>query len=162
MHSLMCTLSYIIHRWSCSHTITTWRYCFDDCRTCWMHAFAVFIWWTRISARKCMFSYMLIITATIMLCCMNALKDDHGVHYLHTTFHVIMSNTICYLFNLIYVCSQPSTFISAILLIAGTMLRLALPHVNVLSKVDLLSHYGPLPFNFDFFTELADLTPLIR
>lgn len=57
---------------------------------------------------------------------------------------------------------QPSTFISAVLLIAGTMLRLALPHVNVLSKVDLLAHYGPLPFNFDFFTELSDLTPLVR
>ena len=40
------------------------------------------------------------------------------------------------------------------------MMRLGLPHVNVLSKVDLLSLYGQLPFNLDFYTELEDLRPL--
>lgn len=42
------------------------------------------------------------------------------------------------------------------------MLRLGLPHINVLSKVDLLCMYGPLPFNLDFFTEMMDLMPLVR
>jgi len=63
------------------------------------------------------------------------------------------------------------------------MLRLALPHVNVLTKVsypsyhhnchrryvmlplfqiDLLQYYGQLPFNLDFFTEMTDLTPLLK
>ena len=42
------------------------------------------------------------------------------------------------------------------------MLRLGLPHVNVLSKVDLLPLYGPLPFTLDFFTEMVDLLPLMR
>jgi len=42
------------------------------------------------------------------------------------------------------------------------MLRLGLPHVNILSKVDLLSLYGALPFNLDFYTEMLDLTPLAR
>ena len=46
-----------------------------------------------------------------------------------------------------FYCSQPATFISAVLLTASTMMRLAMPHVNVLSKVDLLSKYGKLPFN---------------
>jgi hypothetical protein len=32
-------------------------------------------------------------------------------------------------------CSQPATFISAVLLVTCTMLRLGLPHVNVLTKV---------------------------
>lgn len=41
-------------------------------------------------------------------------------------------------------------------------MRLGLPHVNVLSKVDLLSHYGQLPFNLDFYTELEDLRPLAQ
>lgn len=34
-----------------------------------------------------------------------------------------------------FYCSQPATFISATLLVTATMLRLELPHVNVLSKV---------------------------
>jgi hypothetical protein len=42
------------------------------------------------------------------------------------------------------------------------MLRLALPHINVLTKVDILPNYGQLPFTFDFFTELNDLNPLAR
>jgi len=42
------------------------------------------------------------------------------------------------------------------------MLRLGLPHVNVLTKVDLLPMYGQLPFTLDFFTDLHDLTPLVR
>jgi hypothetical protein len=31
--------------------------------------------------------------------------------------------------------SQPATFISAVLLVTSTMLRIGLPHVNVLTKV---------------------------
>lgn len=59
--------------------------------------------------------------------------------------------------------SQPSTFLSATLAATATMLRLGLPHVNVLSKVDIMkSHAGPLPFNFDFYTEMTNLTPLVR
>ena len=42
------------------------------------------------------------------------------------------------------------------------MLRLGLPHVNVLSKVDLLTQYGDLPFNLDFFTEMTNLQPLLK
>lgn len=37
-----------------------------------------------------------------------------------------------------FYCSQPATFISAALLVTATMLRLELPHVNVLSKVRVL------------------------
>lgn len=42
------------------------------------------------------------------------------------------------------------------------MLRLGLPHINVLSKIDLLPQYGNLPFSLDFYTEMLDLTPLLR
>ncbi len=35
-------------------------------------------------------------------------------------------------------------YIAALLLSLGAMLHLELPHVNVLSKVDLLRHYGRL------------------
>ena len=53
-----------------------------------------------------------------------------------------------------FCCCDPNTFISALLLVTSTMLRIALPHVNVLSKIDLLPLYGQLPFNLDFYTEV--------
>jgi len=40
------------------------------------------------------------------------------------------------------------------------MLQLELPHINVLSKIDLLSQYGELDFNLDFYTEVQDLSYL--
>jgi hypothetical protein len=91
-----------------------------------------------------------------------------------------------------FYCSQPATFISATLLVTATMLRLELPHVNVLSKVrtaapppatacggsvvqqspdlllclsiqiDLLKQYGDLPFELNFFTDMLNLSPLLR
>lgn len=36
-----------------------------------------------------------------------------------------------------------------------------LPHLNVLTKIDNLSNYSPLPFNLDFYTEVQDLSHLI-
>ena len=38
--------------------------------------------------------------------------------------------------------------------------RLELPHVNILSKVDLIEQYGELPFSLDYFTEVLDLSYL--
>ena len=61
-----------------------------------------------------------------------------------------------------FYCCEPATFVGAVLSVASTMLRLSLPHVNVLTKVDLLPLYGPLPFTLDFYTEMHDLTPLLR
>lgn len=36
-----------------------------------------------------------------------------------------------------------------------------LPHLNVLTKIDKLSTYSPLPFNLDFYTEVQDLSYLL-
>lgn len=41
------------------------------------------------------------------------------------------------------------------------MLQLDLPHLNVLSKIDLLNQYGPLAFNLDFYTEVQDLSYIL-
>ena len=43
-----------------------------------------------------------------------------------------------------YYCSVPSTYISTVLLSLSTMLHLELPHINVLSKIDLVEKYGKL------------------
>jgi len=40
------------------------------------------------------------------------------------------------------------------------MLQLELPHLNVLSKVDLITQYGDLSFNLDYYTEVQDLSYL--
>ena len=37
------------------------------------------------------------------------------------------------------------------------MLQLELPHVNVLSKIDLIETFGKLAFNLEFYTEVLDL-----
>lgn len=58
-------------------------------------------------------------------------------------------------------CSDASKFLSAALLGTTTMLRLELPTVNVLSKVDLLSRYGQLNFNLDYYTDCHDLDRLV-
>lgn len=41
------------------------------------------------------------------------------------------------------------------------MLRLGLPHINVLTKIDLLPSYGTLPFSLNFYTEMTNLKPLV-
>ena len=41
------------------------------------------------------------------------------------------------------------------------MIRLELPHINVLSKVDLIEKYGKLGFDISYFTDVQDLKYLI-
>lgn len=54
-----------------------------------------------------------------------------------------------------HLCSDPAKYISALLLSLSTMLHLELPHVNLLSKIDLIEQYGKLHFNLDFYTQVA-------
>ncbi|ETW75705.1 hypothetical protein HETIRDRAFT_481171 [Heterobasidion irregulare TC 32-1] len=56
--------------------------------------------------------------------------------------------------------TDASKYVSVLLLSLRTMLHLELPHVNVLSKVDLIAQYGDLDFNLDFYTEVQDLSHL--
>lgn len=60
-------------------------------------------------------------------------------------------------------CSEPHKFISTLLLSLNTMLQMGLPHVNVLSKADLLKEHGSkLIFNLEFYTEVLDLKYLLE
>ena len=73
--------------------------------------------------------------------------------------------------------TDAAKYISVLLLSLRAMLHLELPHINVLSKIDLLTQYGdlgnvtvPLPyhpltlpnedFNLEFYTEVQDLAHL--
>ena len=60
-----------------------------------------------------------------------------------------------------YTLTLPSLYISTLLLSLRTMLQMDLPHLNVLTKIDKLSSYGPLPFNLDYYTEVQDLSYLL-
>ena len=57
--------------------------------------------------------------------------------------------------------TQPSLYISNILLALRAMLQMDLPHINILTKIDKVSEYDPLPFNLDFYTEVQDLNHLL-
>ncbi|THH20311.1 hypothetical protein EW146_g1016 [Bondarzewia mesenterica] len=56
--------------------------------------------------------------------------------------------------------TDASKYVSVLLLSLRTMLHLELPHINVLSKVDLITQFGDLDFNLDFYTEVQDLSYL--
>lgn len=58
-------------------------------------------------------------------------------------------------------CTEPANFLSAALLTTTTMLRMELPTVSLLSKIDLLANYGPLPMGLEFFTDCHDLERLL-
>lgn len=57
--------------------------------------------------------------------------------------------------------TQPSLYISNILLALRAMLQMDLPHINVLTKIDKIASYDPLPFNLDYYTEVQDLRHLM-
>lgn len=57
--------------------------------------------------------------------------------------------------------TQPSLYISNLLLTLRAMLQMDLPHINVLTKIDKVASYDPLPFNLDFYTEVQDLGYLL-
>ena len=58
-------------------------------------------------------------------------------------------------------CGDAAKFMSVLLLSLQTMLQLELPHVNVLSKMDLIEQYGKLSYNLDFYTEVQDIGRLV-
>ncbi len=55
----------------------------------------------------------------------------------------------------------PSLYISTLLLSLRAMLQMDLPHLNVLTKIDKLASYAPLPFDLDYYTEVQDLSYLL-
>ncbi|KAL2819788.1 hypothetical protein BJX63DRAFT_381710 [Aspergillus granulosus] len=60
-----------------------------------------------------------------------------------------------------YNLTLPSMYISSLILCLRAMLQMDLPHLNVLTKIDNLSNYAPLPFNLDYYTEVQDLSYLL-
>lgn len=58
-------------------------------------------------------------------------------------------------------CSEASKFVSVLLTSLATMLQINLPHVNVLSKMDVAEQYGKFAFHLEYYTEVLDLEKLL-
>ncbi|KAJ3417401.1 GPN-loop GTPase 2 [Chytridiales sp. JEL 0842] len=61
-----------------------------------------------------------------------------------------------------HLCTDASKYIAALMLSLKTMIQLELPHLNVLSKIDLIQTYGKLAFNLDYYTEVQDLSYILN
>ncbi|XP_042418533.1 GPN-loop GTPase QQT1-like [Zingiber officinale] len=59
-----------------------------------------------------------------------------------------------------HLCCDPGKYVSGLILSLTTMLHLELPHINVLSKIDLIENYGKLVYNLEFYTDVEDLSYL--
>ena len=58
-------------------------------------------------------------------------------------------------------CSDAGKFVAVLLMSLSCMLHLELPHVNALSKIDVIQSMGPVDFGLDFYTEVMDLDYLM-
>jgi GTPase SAR1 family protein len=57
--------------------------------------------------------------------------------------------------------NDASKFISVALNCLNSMVHLEMPHINVLSKIDLIQKYGKTDFGLDFYCDLLDLNHLV-
>lgn len=72
---------------------------------------------------------------------------DRGLNVIYRTKHFLFQLVAVHLVDSHY-CNDASKFISVLLTSLSTMLQIALPQVNVLSKIDLIEKYGKLGENF--------------
>lgn len=56
---------------------------------------------------------------------------------------------------------DPMKYISILIVTLQSMLQLACPQVNVLTKIDLAESSGPLPFRLEYYTDVQDLRYLL-
>lgn len=59
-------------------------------------------------------------------------------------------------------CTDAPRYISIVLLGLRIMIHLEFPHINILSKVDLLESYGNLQFDLNYYKEVQDLSYLLK
>eukprot|EP00002_Diphylleia_rotans_P023769 TRINITY_DN4677_c0_g1_i5.p1 TRINITY_DN4677_c0_g1~~TRINITY_DN4677_c0_g1_i5.p1 ORF type:complete len:306 (+),score=45.10 TRINITY_DN4677_c0_g1_i5:60-977(+) len=58
-------------------------------------------------------------------------------------------------------CSDATKFVSVLLVSLAAMVQLELPHINVLSKIDLIEKYGTLAFSLEYYADVLDLEMLM-
>lgn len=77
----------------------------------------------------------------------------------HNMAMTLTMKTVCRLASVhlvdSFLCSNASQYLSAILLSLNIMMSLELPHVNVLSKIDLIESRGELAFSLEYYSEVC-------
>lgn len=59
--------------------------------------------------------------------------------------------------------SFPGKYISSLLMCTCVMYQMELPHVNILSKIDIaIKHKSELLFNLDYYTDVLSLDQLLE
>lgn len=54
-------------------------------------------------------------------------------------------------------------YLSSLMVCTSTMLQIGLPHINIMTKLDLMQKYkDKLDFNIEFYTEVLDLNYLLE
>lgn len=57
----------------------------------------------------------------------------------------------------------PGKYISALLMCTSAMYQMELPHVNIMSKIDIaIKHKSKLLFNLDYYTDVLSLDHLLN
>lgn len=83
----------------------------------------------------------------------------YGANIFSHTFFCFLKLSAVHLVDSHY-CTDPAKFISVLCTSLSTMLHVELPHVNVLSKMDLIEQYGKLgELEADLYAELNVVTP---
>lgn len=88
-------------------------------------------------------------------------EDRRVLIQLETSIVLTMTQLVVLHLSDSFCLTQPSLYISNLLLALRAMMQMDLPHINVLTKIDKVSEYEELPFNLDFYTEVQDLSHLL-
>ena len=60
-------------------------------------------------------------------------------------------------------CIDPAKYVAMLLVSLKTMIQLEMPHINVLSKMDLMKlYYAKMDFGLDFYSQVQDLGRLLE
>ena len=61
----------------------------------------------------------------------------------------------------VHLCTDAGNYLAAILLSLNLMLNLELPHVNVLTKCDMIAHFGDMAMPLDYYLEAQNLSHFV-
>eukprot|EP01025_Chloroclados_australasicus_P046988 TRINITY_DN52082_c0_g1_i1.p1 TRINITY_DN52082_c0_g1~~TRINITY_DN52082_c0_g1_i1.p1 ORF type:complete len:289 (-),score=27.04 TRINITY_DN52082_c0_g1_i1:1439-2305(-) len=59
-------------------------------------------------------------------------------------------------------CTDAGKYLGGLLLSLNCMLHLALPHINVMSKMDIVKQFADIQLPIEFYTEVQDLSYLVQ
>lgn len=109
----------------------------------------------------CCQTYLISVTIKIL----NSLLEQiiqwiqHFILYIILYYNSLNDETIT-MYNIYFISGK---YISALMMCTSTMYQMELPHVNILSKIDIaVKHKSKLLFNLDYYTDVLSLDQLLN